>query len=187
MPRNLEHIILSGYVSTEQYTSPNTGRDRVIPIDRNRNSHGNALMTQLGMAITSFRQHSDNDFVYLEFISEKDCLLAFDSFEDGRKGDHRFISSKLEKVIIDGEEHKVYRACVYLNTAGISKFLNKIDAYLNPDKDSELGNPRNTKLLNNITAIQQATLTSFWQEDEIEFPDQDEAVWWEIWLRREDT
>lgn len=187
MPRNLEHIILSGYVSTEQYTSPNTGRDRVNPIDRNRNSHGNALMTQLGMAVTSFRQHSDNDFVYLEFISERDCLLAFDSFEDGRSGDHRFVSSKLEKVIIDGQEYKLYRACVYLNTNGISKFLNKIEAYLNPDKDSPLGNPRNTKLLNNIAAIQQATLASFWQEDEIEFPDQDEEVWWEIWLRREDT
>jgi len=187
MPRNLQHIILSGYVSTEQYTSPNTGRDRVHPINRNRQSHGNNLATQLRTAITSFQQNSDTDFVYLEFISEKDCLLAFDSFEDGRSGDHRFVSSKLEKIIIDGREHTRYRACVYLNTNGISKFLNKIEAYLNPEKDSELGNPRNTKLLNNIAAIQQATLASFWQEDEIEFPNEDEDVWWEVWLRRDDN
>lgn len=185
--RNFDHIILSGYTTTEQYTSPNTGRDRVNPINRNRNSHGNTLITQLGMAITSFRQHSETEFVYLEFISEKDCLLAFDSFEDGRSGDHRFISSKLEKVTIDGQEYERYRACVYLNTNGISKFLNKIQTYLNPENDSELGNPRNTKLLNNIAEIQQATLASFWQEDEIEFPNQNQEVWWEIWLRREDT
>ena len=76
---------------------------------------------------------------------------------------------------------------MFLNTNGISKFLRKIEAYLDPDKDSDSGNPRNTKLLNNIAEIQQATLASFWQEDEIEFPDLDEEVWWEVWLRREDT
>ncbi|MGE0932160.1 S8 family peptidase [Peijinzhouia sedimentorum] len=187
MPRNLEHIILSGYVSTESYTSPNTGRDRVQPTGRNRNVHGNALRNQLQMAEVAFRQNNDTDFVYLEFISEKDCLLAFDSFEDGRSGDHRFVSSKLEKIIVDGQEYERYRACVFLNTNGISKFLKKIEAYLDPDKDSDSGNPRNTKLLNNIAEIQQATLASFWQEDEIEFPDLDEEVWWEVWLRREDT
>lgn len=187
MPRNLEHIILSGYTSTESYTSPSTGRDRVTPIGRNRNTHGNALRNQLQMAEMAFRQNIDTDFVYLEFISEKDCLLAFDSFEDGRSGDHRFVSSKLEKVIIDGQEHKRYRACVFLNTNGISKFLRKIEAYLNPEKDSDSGNPRNTKLLNNIANIQQATLASFWQEDEIDFPDLDEEVWWEVWLRRDNT
>lgn len=185
MPRNLEHIILSGYVTTESYTSPNTGRDRVVPTGRNRNTHGNALRNQLSTAIASFRQGSDADLVYLEFISEEDCLLAFDSFEDGRRGDHRFVSSKLEKYTVDGVEHERYRACVYLNTNGISKFLRKIEAYLDPEKDSDSGNPRNTKLLNNIAEIQRATLRSFWQEDDIDFPNQDENVWWEVWVRRD--
>lgn len=187
MPRNLEHIILSGYVSTESYTSPGTGRNQVNPIDRNRGAHGNSLRAQLGMAVRSFRDDSNTDFVYLEFISEKNCLLAFDSFEDGRAGDHRFVSSKLEKVVIDGHEYEQYRACVFLNTKGISKFLNKIEVYLNPDKDTPKGNPKNAPLLNNISNIQQATLVSFWQEDEIEFPHLDEEIWWEVWLRREDT
>ncbi|WP_286815004.1 hypothetical protein, partial [Maribacter sp. UBA849] len=139
------------------------------------------------MAVESFRENTEIDFVYLEFISEKDCLLAFDSFEDGRSGDHRFVSSKLEKLIIGGQEHEQYRACIYLNTNGISKFLGKIEAYLNPENDSASGNPRNTKLLNNIADIQRATLSSFWQENEIDFPELDEEVWWEVWLRREDT
>lgn len=185
MPRSLEHIILSGYTTTESYTSPSTGRDRVTPIRRNRNNHGNTLRNQLQMAEIAFRQNTDTDFVYLEFISEKDCLLAFDSFEDGRSGDYRFVSSKLEKVIIDGQEYERYRACVFLNTNGISKFLRKIEAYLDPEKDSDSGNPRNAKLLNNIANIQQATLASFWQEDEIDFPGMDEEVWWEVWLRRD--
>ena len=187
MPRNLDHIILSGFASTESYTSPGTGRDPVNPIGRNRNNHGSVLQNQLGMAVASFRQDSDTDFVYLEFISEKDCLLAFDSFEDGRSGDHRFVSSKLEKIIFDGQEHEQYRACIYLNTNGISKFLRKIEAYLNPENDSQSGNPRNTKLLNNIADIQRATLSSFWHENEINFPEENEEVWWEVWLRREDS
>tara|TARA_R110000850_G_scaffold109507_5_gene222588 strand:- start:10397 stop:12862 length:2466 start_codon:yes stop_codon:yes gene_type:complete len=187
MPRNLEHIIISGYVSTESYTSPGTGRSQVNPIHRDRNRHGNTLRNQFGMAIRDFSETSDTDFVYLEFISEKDCLLAFDSFDDGRSGDHRFVSSKLEIIIVNGQEHEQYRACVYLNTNGISKFLNKIEAYLNPEKDSPKGNPKNTPLLNNIADIQRATLESFWQEDEIDFPNQDEDVWWEVWFRRDDV
>ena len=188
MPRNLEHIILSGYVSTESYTSPSKGRDRVVPTGRNRTYHGNTLRNQLSTAIVSFRQGSDAEFVYLEFISEEDCLLAFDSFEDGKGGDHKFVSSKLEKYIVDGVKHERYRACVLLNTKGVSKFLKKIEEYLNPEKDGKKsGNPRNTKLLNNISDIQRATLRSFWQEDEVKFPDQDEEVWWEVWLRRDNV
>ncbi|WPY98372.1 S8 family peptidase [Christiangramia sp. OXR-203] len=145
------------------------------------------MRNRLQLAEAAFRCDSETDFVYLEFVSEEDCLLAFDSFEDGRSGDHRFVSSKLETYTVDGEEHQRYRACVFLNTNGVSKFLRKIEAYLDPDRDSDSGNPRNTKLLNNIADIQQATLASFWQEDEIEFPDQDEEIWWEVWLRREDT
>ena len=68
MPRNLEHIILSGYASTESYTSPNIGRDQVNPIPRDRRIHGNRLKDQIDLAITSFRQYTDIDFVYLEFI-----------------------------------------------------------------------------------------------------------------------
>jgi len=185
MPRDLNHIIISGYASSESYTSPGQGRDRVVAIPRIRGAHGSNVRDQLRIAINTFRQETDTDYVYLEFISEVDCLLAFDSFEDGRSGDHRFVSSKLETVIIDGIEHERYRACVFLNTNGISKFLNKIEAYLDENKNTPNGNPRHQKLLNNIADIQSATLESFWQEIEVPFPNDDEDVWWEIWLRRD--
>lgn len=187
MPRDLNHIILSGYATTELYTSPNAGRDRVIPTTRNRVIHGSFIRTQFNEAVESFRKDIDSDFVYLEFLSEKDCLLAFDSFDDGRRGDYKFISSKQEVRIIDGEEYIQYRACVYLNTRGVSKFLDKIEDYLNEEKDTQdLANPRNQKLVNNISSIQRATLETFWQEREISFPSYDEDMWWEVWFRRDD-
>ena len=167
MPRNLNHIILSGYASSTLYTSPGTGRDRVVAIPRNRNSHGDSIRSQLDNAVNSFRNDIDSDTVYLEFTSEKDCLLAFDSFEDGRGHDFKFMSSKLEKIIIDGEEHIQYRACVHLNNNGISKFLRKIEDYLDESKNSINGNPRNQKLINNVETIRRATLESFWQELEL--------------------
>lgn len=185
MPRNLDHILLSGYASSSLYTSPNTGRDRVVATPRNRNSHGNSIKNQLESAVNSFKDNIDSDSVYLEFVSEKDCLLAFDSFEDGRRHDFKFMSSKLEKIIIDGEEHLKYRACVHLNTNGISKFLKKIEEYLDESKNTPNGYPRNQKLINNVETIRRATLESFWQELELEFPDYNTEVWWEIWLRRD--
>lgn len=184
MSRNLDHLVVSGYVTAESYTSPITGRDRVIPTTRNRNNHGRSIQDQFGEAVSSFREELDVDYVYLEFISEIDCLLAFDSLEDGRSGDYRFISSKIEKITIDEEEHIRYKACVYLNTKGISKFLNKVEAYLK--RNSGSGNPRHQKLINNIASIQKATLESFWQEKEIPFPNYDQEIWWEVWVRRDD-
>lgn len=184
MPRNLNHILLSGYATTELYTSPNNGRDRVVPITRNRREHGRSIREQFNQAVETFREDFDSDFVYLEFVSERDCLLALDSFEDGRKGDYRFISSRQEKTNIGGEESIQYRACVYLNTRGVSKFLNKIEDYLSKDT-RVLGNPYNQKLINNISLIQRATLESFWQEREITFPNYDADIWWEVWFRRD--
>ncbi|MCY4298117.1 MAG: S8 family peptidase [Flavobacteriaceae bacterium] len=64
--------------------------------------------------------------------------------------------------------------------------MRKIEDYLKPQKDNKSGNPRNSRLLNNIADIQRATLMSFWHESEVEFPDQNEKVWWEIWFRRDD-
>jgi len=186
MPRDLDHILVSGYVSAESYTSPNTGRDRVIPKERNRNTHGSSIQNQFGAAVNAFRQEIDTDYVYLEFISEIDCLMAFDSLEDGRSGDHRFVSSKKEQIIIDDQEHERYRACVFLNINGISKFLNKIEAYLDESRNTPNGNPKNQKLINNIASIQKATLESFWQEKEIPFPDYNQLIWWEVWIRRDD-
>lgn len=186
MPRDLDHILVSGYVSAESYTSPNTGRDRVIPTGRNRNTHGSFIQNQFGAAVNAFKEEIDTDYVYLEFISEVDCLMAFDSLEDGRRGDHRFVSSKREQIIIDGQEHERYRACVFLNTNGISKFLNKIEVYLDENKNTPNGNPKNQKLINNIASIQRATLESFWQEKEIPFPEYNQQIWWEVWIRRDD-
>ena len=185
MPRNLDHIILSGYTSKTLYTSPIDGRGKIVATFRNRNSHGDSIRNQLNNAVNSFRDDISSDSVYLEFVSEKDCLLAFDSFEDGRSHDFKFMSSKLEKIIIDGKEHKQYRACVHLNNSGISKFLKKIEEYLDESKNTPNGNPRNQKLINNVETIRRATLESFWQELELEFPDYNTEVWWEIWLRRD--
>ena len=185
MARNLDHIMLSGYASSTLYTSPSKGRDSVVATTRNRNSHGYSIKNQFENAVNSFREDIDSDSVYLDFVSEKNCLLAFDGFEDGRSHDFKFMSSKLEKIIIDGIEHLQYRACVHLNTKGISKFLKKIEDYLDESKNTPLGNPRNQKLINNVEIIRQATLESFWQEREIDFPEYHTEVWWEIWLRRD--
>lgn len=182
MSRNLDHIIVAGTYVSSIYTSPNTFREK-DPIERDRNVHGQRIKSEFENAINVFKNESHTDFVYLEFVSEKDCVLAFDRFEDGRRGDHRFISSKLEIIEINGNKHEQYRACVFLNPIGISKFLTKIENYLT--QETPTGKPKNKALINNIASIQKATLKSFWHETEDLFPDENTEIWWEVWLRRE--
>lgn len=184
MLRNLNHLLISGFTTNISYTYPLSPRDKFDIVDRDRVVHGNRIQHQFERAVQDFEIKYNSDFVYIEFTSEFNVLLAFDSFDDGRNGDFRFVSSKLEKINHEGLEHIQYRACVYLNKKGVSKFLKKIENYLNPEKDSTSGNPRNQKLINNISEIKDATLKSFWHEPEMEFPSTEDNIWWEIWFTR---
>lgn len=89
------HIVFSGRTQPLSYTSPNQRRNRLTVADRNRSEHGNAIKERL-QAIQQQNEEDQNvpiepgvireDGVYVEFISEFNFQLAFDSFEDGRSG-----------------------------------------------------------------------------------------------------
>ncbi|PUZ28641.1 hypothetical protein DCC81_03920 [Chitinophaga parva] len=80
------------------------------------------------------------------------------------------------------DDETIYEATVYLNKKAIATFLKKLDQYLN--KESKTGKPRHQKLIANIEHIAAATLESFWNEPEQDFPSLNTNVWWEVWLSR---
>lgn len=186
-PQDLKrHIVFSGRTQPLSYTSPQFGGSPLTVAERNRSKHGNAIKELLE---TIQQQHAQDqtatlpsgiireDGVYVEFTSEFNFQLAFESFEDGRSGNYHLL-----RCVREGDQ---YRVLVWLSSRGISAFIRKVDAYLT--RDTESGNPRNQKLFNNIQQIQLATLQGFWNEPTLMFPENDEETWWEVWLRREDS
>jgi Subtilase family len=195
MPRfTRNHIIVRNRTETLPYTSPNTGRSKVIPRQiGDRQQHGSNIRQQFDRAVSDFNEsYTETDYVYVVFKSPIDILLDLEKFDKGN-----FRLSSYRRIITDdaeGMQHEYYEAAVYLNRRAVSQFLRKINQYLNEDtrltynQDGSRkggGNPKNQTLIANIEEVKAATLQSFWQEPELPFPNLDEEVWWEVWLTRD--
>lgn len=184
MPRTLhDHIIINDRTEVLPYTSPNTGRSKVVarPIG-NRQQHGTYIRQQFDRAVDDFRaDHDEVDSVYVVFRSPIDVLLDIDKFD---KGKFRLASyKKIPFNTPDGTQHDYYEATVCLNRNAVAHFLTKVEKYLTENTSG--GNPKNNTLIANIEEIRAATLQSFWQEPELTFPNLTEDVWWEVWLSRD--
>ena len=182
---DFNHISLSGRTTSLPYSTYGGGSfGKREGLDRS--GHGSRLRDELNNAVNEFSEGDlDYNFVFIEFDSAIDFELDLDKFENS-KGDIRLVSCKrIKSVDQDGGEHIIYKAAVYLQKKQVNQFLKKIDQYIS--ENTKTGNPKNESLLANIESIKRATLESFWQEIELDFPDVEEDVWWEVWFNKSEA
>lgn len=172
----LPHLILRQAPRTERYTSPQTGGGGFSRKQQDRNAHGRRLQAQLRAAQAS----AGPDGVRLEFRSEPGFELALDSLEARRSGIQ--LLSTVERKSPSGATVTVATVFVPLGKTG--HFTQILEKYLTQNSPS--GNPRNSKLVDNIAAIRRAVLDSFWTDSEEARPRPRERAWWEMWLRLPD-
>ena len=189
----LRHIKIEGYSQTGEYISPKRGTSPPIKI-RDRRAHGSRIQEHLNRIKEQFDSLKEidlpdgivrDDAIYVEFISDYDFELAFDSLNsDARIPKFQLLNIKKETTG-DGSR---YRVNVMLTEGGISHFLSKVNEYISENtryKGEETQTPKNNKLISNIESIQLATLEAFWTEpSENQFPEENEVVWWEVWFRK---
>lgn len=188
------HLKFDRFFTSGNFENPRGGGSPFQYKQRERSSHGASVRDQFKQAVSDFEDHAreqnedlfNEDIIYLEFESEPDHYFPTDSFDSGY-GHYKLSYSRIEKRLIEEEEKEVQRIGIYINKRGISTFLKKVEEFLNPEKDTEKGNPRNQPLLSNISSIRAATLECFWTEPIETFPEEGENVWWEIWLRRDEN
>lgn len=179
----LSHLLVTGTSTTEQYISPNSGRDSFRYPQRQRETHGQRLLHQFDaireQAVTAIEEQKAygidaKNGIYLQFESDPDFDLKTESLEVWRSG--------IELL----SEHKVgdcTLATVFVPEGKLDILVNKFVAYLDPAKDSPKGNPRNEPLVASIASISKAALDALWTDTAETMPDANEAIWWEVWLR----
>lgn len=177
---DLNHIFLIGNNTSLPYSTYGGGEFHYKD-GRDRREHGLGVKSSFTSAVSEFTDGNEEyEFVYIEFESALNFELAFDSFED-TAGNYRLASCKAEFITgSDGNQQIVYKIAVYLNKKAVSNFLNKVEKYLT--EETITGKPKNQNLIANIENIRAATLESFWQEPEIDFPSSNVSVWWEVWF-----
>lgn len=189
---NLDHLFVDErFLQRNPYTSTSRGGPKVLARSNiNREQQGEFVKVRFKEAIEDFRQGVDkSDFVYLVFKSAPGFELDIDKFDD--KNSFRIASTKAVSIIDDtGNDLSYVQTAVFLNKKAISSFLKKIEQYLKeftPQSIKKGGSvPKNNAFVANIQDIQAATLKSFWQEAEDDFPPIDQEVWWEVWLDNQD-
>jgi len=189
----LRHIKIEGYSETAEYKSPK-GNPILNPKPRNRDLHGNKIYDHLNRIKEQFDSLKEvelpegvirDDAIYVEFISDFDFALAFDSFHSDAEN-YKYQLLNIRKEFI--EKKSRYRVNVLLTEGGIGHFILKAQEYINENlirKGEDTGKPKNNTLISNIETIQLATLEAFWTEpSENRFPEENKVVWWEVWFRK---
>ncbi|HEY9422612.1 MAG TPA: S8 family peptidase, partial [Thermoanaerobaculia bacterium] len=74
-------------------------------------------------------------------------------------------------------------ATVFVPEGKLKVFERKLRDYLDPVKSTEAGVRRGEKLINSIAGIRRAALRDLWTDPVRELPTEEEAFWWEVWIR----
>ena len=129
--------------------------------------------------------------IYLEFESIPGWELAISGLENRRLRDRqRHIEavavSDIDTVDENGNTKLVQHATVFVPDGQIGHFFKQLEKYAlaTPKKKNER---RHENTYDRIATLQLATLRALWTDSNDAYPvDEDEAIWWEVWLRRTD-
>lgn len=188
----LPHLLVRDTATTSRYTSPRDGRGPKLNLPpRNRAQHAEDLIRQIEQAQDqeasiiqdqkAFGLDAGNG-IYISFESEPSFGLKFESLEFQRSG------IELCSIKQIGEQTV---ATVFVPEGKLTYFLKKISQYRDevttPRSPDKPANPKNKDLVESISAIKLAALRELWTDDAELFPQGNEAIWWEVWLRHSDN
>jgi hypothetical protein len=189
-PRNRKHLLVRAPPSTEAYTPhPRKIEPPPIPGPKNRRQHAAALKAALQQAERETAQerealgitvHGAEPGLYIQFESVPGIALKLDSLEDKRKGIELVAVQTIERP----GQPAVQLATVFVPDGKLPHFVTRFQQYA--VEKTKKGEPRHKDLVDRIASLRRATLRALWTDAPEVYPAADEAVWWEVWLRRQD-
>ncbi|MBQ0834412.1 S8 family peptidase [Marinobacter sp.] len=170
---DLEQILLENIAKNINYTGSGRGNFQQFSRTKSqRKSHGHALVGAIQESLPDTRADdylSEDPGTYLEIISEEGFPLAIESLDTKE--------CKLCNVRIEGDREY---ATIFLLDDRRQVFINKVERY----RQQADGTRTHSKLFDNIAEIRLASLRDFWTSHPEDFPDENQTIWWEVWLRR---
>ena len=188
MPSNesdkLPHFLISDTAHSEPYT-PISSRGKTFRLPpRHRQSHGQKLLRQFdrireeSRTIISEQRAFGIDAgngIYIQFESEPDFELKFESLEATRSG--------IELLAVREVENKIF-ATVFVPEGKIDILTKKIADYLEKDTSPTSEKAKHKQLVESISEIKKAAIEALWTDELEVFPTEDlQEIWWEVWLR----
>lgn len=192
-PRNRKHILVPGPPTAEEYKPHGRKIDVTKPAPPgSRAKHGKALERALKAAVVEANKRRDEAGIevhgavpglYVQFESQPGVPLQVTSLEDSRQGIEvvAVSHSKTE----EPEPRRIERATVFVPDGKVKHFLTRFESYsrTTPKKERER---RYEDMIDPVATLRLATLRGLWTDTSEAYPEEDETIWWEVWLRRQD-
>lgn len=183
------HIFDPKAASSQPFTTPRPGRgERLSLQQRDRAQHAAYLLGKIGAVEPVAKQRAadqkaqgiDGGYgIYLQFDSAPGFDLKFESLD--------FAPSGIELCSVRTLPNNLVQATVFVPDGKLAFFLKRITAYRDEDSapnDQGETHPKNEDLVASISDIRVAALEALWTDQQQPFPDLDQDVTWEVWLRR---
>ncbi len=188
-PRNRRHLLVRKRPTTESY-SPHGRKIPPASFPRPTNARGHAAalkaaLTQAELEARGSRDqqgisvHGAEPGLYIQFESQPDVGLKIESLEDRRSG--------IEVVAVQSivrDERVVQLATVFVPDGKLKHFVARFTQYA--EEKTKKGERRHRDMVERIAALRRATLRALWTDSAEVYPGDDEIVWWEVWLRRDE-
>lgn len=192
-PRNRKHILVPGPPTAEEYKPHGRKIDVPKPAPpTSRAKHGKALERALKAAVVEANRRRDEAGIevhgavpglYVQFESQPGVPLQVTSFEDSRQG-IEVVAVSYSKTD-EPEPRRIERATVFVPDGKVKHFLKRFESYskTTPKKERER---RYEDMIDPVATLRLATLRGLWTDTTEAYPEENETIWWEVWLRRQD-
>ncbi len=192
-PRNRPHIIVPTAPLAEDYRPhPKKIEAPKVPAPENRARHGRALATALRGAVEEAHRRREAVGVevygavpglYVQFDSQPDVPLDLMSLEDKRQGIE--LVAVTHAATDEPTPRTIERATVLVPDGKVKHFLSRFERYAKTAPPKK-GERRHLTMIDPVATLRLATLRGLWTDAPDVYPRDDEAAWWEVWLRRHD-
>jgi hypothetical protein len=190
-PRDRRHILIRTPPGREPYT-PHRRKMQppAVPAPPDRRRHAAALKGSLRDAQRQAQQrredaeievHGAQPGLYVEFDSQPGVDLKVESLAHKGLGIELVAVTRQEAA--DGKVTE--RATVFVPDGAVKHFISRFDQYAT-ERSPTSGEPRHKAMVDPIAALRLATLRALWTDAPEAYPREGEAIWWEVWLRRQD-
>jgi hypothetical protein len=183
---NLNHLYVTGSVEGQDFRSPLSVRAKPPP-DRDRNNHGNRLLTQLQAVATQIARLTqiraaagapvDQGVAIGLEISPRGTLDPGKQLEWKRDGIEVLSVVEIPNADI---------VSVYVPPGKLGAFERRVREYLTqenpPRREGQEPKPKNARLINAISSIRRSAFAEFWT-DKAPPPDENQSAVFQIWLR----
>lgn len=185
----LAHLLVLDKAEDHEFRRQGRGDRRIRDVERR--AHGEAMQRQIASALEEQdRARAQRSLEELEALgvivtieASRGYPLSLESLDQTSR--HRVAPRPkwLLLSVLPETDDTPERAVVWISDEYRGAFLELFEDYLDVQKETALGHPRNRALIANIAQIRATVLRDLWQSDGE--PPTTGTHWWELWLRPE--